>query len=358
MTLDIPPTCPAPAEALDNIRARALAADEGRADLSQDISDLRACGLLDALAEPGDPLWQATWLRRIGRASLSVGRLVEGHMNAVALIRLYASCPRKHALLAQCRWALHGVWGAEREDPATIREAFDGRLTLSGTKSFASGLGLVGTAIVTVGGADGTRLALVPASDPSRADISGWAVPGMRATASGTFGLDGLEGEELGRAGDYEREPHFQGGVWRYAALQVGGLEALVEAARQAVRRDPTEARLHRLARLAARTHAARLMVEAAARATAGPRAGEAEVSLALLARESVEEACLTGMGEVERLLGTRAFVEGTEVERVRRDLAFFLRQADLDGKLTRAGQAVCAGGAIGETWGADDALP
>ena len=75
-------------DVLEAIRDRARAADEGRADLAADIAELRAAGVLEALCAPGDPVAQATLLRRIGRVSLSVGRLVEGHMNAVALIRL------------------------------------------------------------------------------------------------------------------------------------------------------------------------------------------------------------------------------------------------------------------------------
>lgn len=344
-----------PADALARIAARAAEADAGRADLSGDIADLRRSGLLDALVNPASPRDAVTTLRRIGRASLSVGRLAEGHMNALRLVALYGGDAQRarHAARAADR-VLYGVWGAEREQPARILTCDDHRATLAGTKSFASGLGLVGQAILTVGGAEGTRLVVVAVDDPGRGDASGWNMSGMRATASGTFRLDGLEGELLGRPGDYETEPHFQGGVWRYAALHVGGLEAMAEAARQTVTRDRREAQLHRLARLVARAHAARLMVEAAAEATEASGAGAQAVALSLLAREAVEEACLAGIATVDRVLGTRSFAVGATVERVRRDLGLFLRQADLDGKLMMAGHAICdAEAPVGETWDA-----
>lgn len=51
----------------------------------------------------------------------------------------------------------------------------------------------------------------------------------------GEFEAKGIELEHdalLAEPGAYHREPHFQGGVWRYAAAQLGGIEALVEGMR------------------------------------------------------------------------------------------------------------------------------
>lgn len=333
------------------IAARAADADAGRRDLTDDMVDLRDAGLLDALSHPDDPVAAATLLRRIGRANLSVGRLAEGHMNALALIRLYGTAEQRER--HRPSGPLLGVWGADGDPPARVAGREGGQVVLAGGKRFASGLGIVGTAVVTVPAEGGTQLVLIDATDPARADASGWQTSGMRATASGHFRLDGLTGDPLGAPGDYEREPHFEGGVWRYAALHVGGLEAIAEAVRQATIAHASEAQLHRLARLVAMTHAARLMVEAAAEACAATGAGETAVALSLAAREQVEEACLRGIALADRALGTRSFATGATVERVRRDLGFFLRQANLDGKLERTGRAICdAPAPVGEIWG------
>ncbi len=344
--------------ALARVAARAAAADAGERDLSEDIADLRRCGLLDRLSHPSDPKAAVTLLRRLGRANLSVGRLAEGHMNALRLIALYGDaeqCRRHRANAA--KGVLYGVWGADGEQPARISKMGGRRVVLTGGKRFASGLGLVGRSIVSVGRLDGTRLAVVSTTDGTRADAGAWQMSGMRATVSGTFNLDALEAELLGAPGDYETEPHFEGGVWRYAALHVGGLEAMAEAARQAIRRDQREAQLCRLARLAANAHAARLMVEAAAVAVEAADARPDTVALSLLAREFVETSCLEGIAMVDRALGTRAFATGAPVERIRRDLQLFLRQADLDGKLARAGALVCqAHVPIGEALGEEPA--
>ena len=72
----------------------------------------------------------------------------------------------------------------------------------------------------------------------------------------------------------------------------------------------------------------------------------------ALLARQAVETACQQGIALAERAVGTLAFASGTDIDRIRRDLAFFLRQADLDGKMQRAASALAgADQPVGEMW-------
>ena len=71
-----------------------------------------------------------------------------------------------------------------------------------------------------------------------------------------------------------------------------------------------------------------------------------------LLAREAVERACLSVIETVDRLIGAASFFDGHSAERIRRDLSFFLRQANLDGKRARAAQAVAASEKpLGELW-------
>ena len=66
-------------------------------------------------------------------------------------------------------------------------------------------------------------------------------------------------------------------------------------------------------------------------------------VTLALLARERVEEDAVALLGLVERALGMAAFARGHPIERRRRDLGLYLRQAAPDAKLARAAAAVVA---------------
>lgn len=344
------------AEALDFVASRAAKADAGEAGLAAEMAALHQCGVLDRLCFESGACPPVTLLRRIGRASLSVGRLAEGHMNALALIRLYGSdWQRQRHLAAAQQGTLYGVWGADDDPPLRIDGTAGPACRLSGGKRFASGLGVVHRAVVTAQTPEGPQLLIADVADEARADARAWNTSGMRATASGRYDFGGATAEPLGAVGDYLKEPHFEGGVWRYAALHVGGLEALAEEVRQAVGafgEKASEPQLHRVARLASLAHVARLAVEDAARQVSAPHAGGAAVAASLAARETVERACQDGMALADRALGTRSFATGYRAELVRRDLAFFLRQADLDQKLRSVGQTLCeASQPVGEVW-------
>jgi len=333
---------------LAEITRRSVLADLGETDLTEDITALMNAGLLSRLTAaslPGGATAEAThMLRAIGRANLSVGRLVEGHVNARVLIALYGSVQQRERAMSQEQ--LHGVWAADGDLPVRIVESHGGMAQLSGHKVFCSGLGLVQRAMVTAQAGDGSpQMLLIDTTDPSRAHPAEWQVSGMRATCSGRYDLTGLQAEYLGQPGDYLREPHFDGGIWRYLALHVGGLEALAEETRQRLgERAAHPLQAARLVELAIAAQGARLWLEAAAQAVTGPGtagAGPFDVPRVLLARQAIETACQQGIGLAERALGTAAFVRGDRIDLLRRDLAFFLRQADLDGKMLRTAKAL-----------------
>ncbi|MCF3934552.1 acyl-CoA dehydrogenase [Acuticoccus sp. M5D2P5] len=352
-----------PADVFDTIAASAGAA-ETRLDLSEELALLRAHGILRAplpMADGGDGLGTApdgalaclALLRELGAANLSLARLVEGHINAVKLIALYgASEAREPAFEAVRAGALLGVWGADGASPARLRADGD-RFVLAGGKRYASGLGSVTLALVTAAMEDqeGPQLVLVPADDPARADPAAWRQSGMRATLSGTYDLEGLPvavEARIGEPGDFLREPAFEGGVWRYCAAHLGGAEALYGLLVQALRRrgranDPHQER--RISDAARACETARLWIESAARRVEAEGTcpdPEGAAAYALMAREATEEACLTVIDRVERGLGMMAFEHG-DIERIRRDLSLFLRQAAPDAKRARIARFLVA---------------
>ena len=74
---------------------------------------------------------------------------------------------------------------------------------------------------------------VVPLEPDGRADLTPWRAHGMRASATGTVAFDGIavtDDEILGAWGDYHRQPIFSGGAWRFAAVQIGGIEAVFDA--------------------------------------------------------------------------------------------------------------------------------
>lgn len=293
------------------------------------------------------PLMDA--LRRLGRANLSVARLFEGHVNAIKLVQLYGTQQQAAEIADAVRdGAWLGVWGADGTPPVTLDGA-----CLSGVKAFASGLGLIERAIVSVNTPGGAQLTLAHVDDPARADPSSWRVCGMRATVSGTYRFDGLPVQLLGQPGDYGREPWFEGGVWRYCAAHLGGAEALRDVAVAHLRErgglddgqaDPDA--LRRISRLATLCETARLWIAQAARRTEDGRDGDnGAAAYALLARAVTEDCCTEVMTVTERVLGTAGHRQGHKADRIRRDLSLFLRQADLDGKARRAAAALVGTG-------------
>ena len=345
----------------DAIAMRAASADCSDGSLVDDIAALRDAGWLRAClpkaagglgwgCEPDATMAAFEALRMLGRANLSVARLFEGHMNAVKLVQLYAGPD----LLLETwelveRGGLLGVWGADAVGNPLTAAVQNDPFTLSGAKRFASGLGLVQRAVVTVPADDGVQLLLVPVDEPDRSDRHGWSMSGMRATQSGTYDFTGIilaARNRLGRPGDYFIEPFFEGGIWRYCAAHLGGAEALyyeLRAALVASNRagDPHQESRLETAAIARETDRLWIMRSAAGVEAAG--ATPPAATLSLLAREVTETSCRTVLDQVERALGMAAFIEGSTVERMRRDLALFLCQAAPDAKRSRAAKALVA---------------
>ncbi|KQU57223.1 acyl-CoA dehydrogenase [Sphingomonas sp. Leaf339] len=274
-------------------------------------------------------------LRRVGRGDLSVGRLYEGHVNAVSLFGWYATSVQRAwlgSVLAQ--GAVFGVWATEPAPGVALVET-DGGPVLRGAKSFASGAGGIAYAVVTVQPASGDRrLAVVAADDAACTDARGWRVRGMRASMSGAYDLTGYPMNEdrlLGAPGDYDREPRFTSGAWRFTAVQLGGIEALLTETRatlsEPARADPLARAAFGQAIVATRT-AGLWVREAAVRAAGEDRDAAA---FARMTRGVVERAGLDVMEHAARLVGTRSAFAGQRVDKIIRDLSLYLRQAGPD---------------------------
>lgn len=274
-------------------------------------------------------------LRVVGRADLSLGRLYEGHVNALKLFDWYGVADQ-HAWLATVldRGGMFGVWATEPPPGVRLQRTENG-LQLDGAKSFATGAGGLAYALITAQPEDGPRrLVVVPADRADRADLSGWRVRGMRATGSGRYDVTGLAvppRDLLGAPGDYDRDPRFTAGAWRFCAVQLGGVEGLLMEMRAALsdaaRADPVQRA--RFAEAVVATRTAGLWVrEAALRAAVDdPDAPD----FARLTRGVVERAALDVMEQAARAVGTRSAFDGQRTDKIIRDLSLYLRQAGPD---------------------------
>ena len=98
-------------------------------------------------------------LAAVGRGDLSVGRIFEGHVNALYLIQKYGSAAQsKRFATAAGEGGIFGVWNTDApDDPLRIVAG-----KFEGKKSFASGVDGLSHAIVTVSDDSGRQMYIVP----------------------------------------------------------------------------------------------------------------------------------------------------------------------------------------------------
>lgn len=302
------------------------------------VSALRESGLLAACSTlahlPNNPQDLVEALSAVGEASLSAGRLFEGHVNAVKLVALMGGPATTRLMQDVQDGLLFGIWGADGPRPAHI----DGPI-LRGAKSFASGADTVDRAILSVRDGDQPQLLLFRRDQlEARLFPEEWDVSGMTATASGRCEVEGLaiaDAIPLGVSGDYLREPHFQGGVWRYAAVHMGAMRKMTRlTADQLEQRRQSAAPLQslRLRRMLTACETARLWISRAAEAVEHADALASAADSAILARLVVADEAQALMAAMDQALGAASFARSHPVERARRDLGFYLRQANPDG--------------------------
>jgi alkylation response protein AidB-like acyl-CoA dehydrogenase len=177
-------------------------------------------------------------LRILGKGSLSVGRLYEGHVNGLQLIQTFAAPDQVEHFAHDARaQKIFGVWNAEAGDGLKFRPLGDNRYELIGSKTFCSGAGQVQRPLVGGTLPDGQhQLCVVPMEQvKTRIDSSWWTATGMRGSVSFKVDFSGVVLEDswlIGNPNDYHREPWLTLGVIRFAAVQLGGAEGLVESTR------------------------------------------------------------------------------------------------------------------------------
>ena len=317
----------------ERIWARAAAVDAAAAFPMADIDDLAASGWLTAVHDVGGAA-TLPWLAAIGGASLTVGRLFEGHLNAVQLAARSAGPARDILRAETAAGRISGVWNAERDGGLSATRVAGG-YRLSGRKIRCSGAGAIRRPVVTAR-VDGDWLMLLPdTTDPAVAvDLSVWRASGMRGTATGTVTFDDVmvgDAAVIGAPGDYYRSPWFSGGAWRVLAVQRGGLDRIMALHARRLRLDDAVARA-RFAAAAGAHEAARLLVAEAAQRAEAPHDDCAAIDAYVdLARGSFEGAALTVIEMTRRNIGLSSFIAPDPLDRCIRDLETYLRQPFLD---------------------------
>lgn len=372
---DLPALGPVLEEVAAGAGARDAAGGPEPAPFPQDaIAALERAGVLRWNAVPGPArpaaALELALVRRVAAADGSVGRIVDGHLNAVE--RLAVQAPdevRDRELRAVRAGELRaGVWGGDPvpgEGPPAAVIAPAGRPLLRGVKTFCSGAGGLHRALVLARGAseppaagavsagDGADarstapvLVWVDLTDPRRVEVdTGWyRSRGMVASASHRVVFhDAPVLAQLGPPGAISHQPWFGRDALRTAASWAGMADAALEAALAALAERGNRGDLESLAagRMLTARHTIDAWLAAAARAM---DAGAPDLAaLAVHGRVAIADACRTLLDEAARACGSRPFATGGMLDRCRRDLEVFLLQHRLDPLLTRAGAAALA---------------
>jgi alkylation response protein AidB-like acyl-CoA dehydrogenase len=300
-------------------------------------------------------------LKEIGRGNLVVGRIYEGHVNALQLIQTFGTPEQIAAYAADVReQKIFGVWNAEGEDGVKIIPHND-RYRLEGSKTFCTGCGYVERPFVNGKLPDGGwQMCIVPMERVKTVvDANWWQPMGMRGTVSYKVDFTGVEVEPqalLAKPGDYFRQPWLSGGVIRFAAVQLGGAEALFNTTRQYLQKLDRCEHPHqqeRLAKMAIAMESGRLWLRGAAEmfddyapVFGGYPEDDREqapklVAYANMVRTAIEQICIETIQLSQRSIGTLGLLPPEPMERIIRDLSLYLRQPAFDVAVTGVGKYV-----------------
>lgn len=308
--------------------------------------------------ENGTTLPLLLLLKRIGSLNLAVGRVYEGHINALQLIDAYGTTAQieRFARDARDENRLFGVWNTEAAGGG-VKIFPNGKncFRLEGAKTFASGSGFVTRPFVNCALPDGGwQMCVVPLeSVETNVDRTWWRPLGMRATRSFRVDFTGVEicrENLIGKAGDYYRQPYFSGGAIRFAAVQLGGAEALFDETRkflQMQNRTEDSYQRARLGEMAMRVESGNGWLRGAARifddylSDKDDRKIERVLAYAAMTRTAIEQICQDVMLFCERSVGARGLMRPLPFERIIRDLTIYLRQPAPDATLDSIGKFV-----------------
>jgi alkylation response protein AidB-like acyl-CoA dehydrogenase len=360
--------------------ARAAHYDQTATFPAEDFEDLFSAGLLSAAVPReygglglgpcrGDAftLWMMT--KEIAKADLSLARCWEGHTNSLVLLDGIASEHQKE------RW-FEGVvkrgekwvaWSGEPQARApgeSIRygthvEKVDAGYLVDGTKVFSTSATGAQWAILLVNtagpggarhatGSPDTQLLLgCDLSDPTIAvDGSWWDPMGMRATVSYLVRFQRTlipEANLIGRPGQYLKEGWQTCFAPHYAATFVGAAEAACDFALEYVTSQHKEDDpyvQHHIAAMSINVDTSHLWLRHVARLWETGKREDAQIAGGR-ARHVIEHLAEDTVRHCIRACGARSLNRPSRLERIYRDLSFYVRHDNDDHLLATIGKSL-----------------
>jgi alkylation response protein AidB-like acyl-CoA dehydrogenase len=258
-------------------------------------------------------------------ADLSLGRLAEGHCDALAIL--------EEAGRQAVRGATYGVWAARSGSGDAVAHHDAQGWHLSGQKPFCSGSGVIDRALVTAETSDGYRLFDISVADNvTYAQPDSWPAVGMAGSYSDTleFGGPPIPDERaIGGPDFYLQRPGFWFGAVGVAACWYGGAQGLVSYLSGFLGPHPSDYALVELGYAMAHIEAMGYLLAHAANAIDDdPIDAKGEASRrALVVRHSVHHGATQVLGHVAAAGGARPLCHDRAQAQRAADLYVYLAQ-------------------------------
>lgn len=275
-------------------------------------------------------------LLELGRTDLSLARLAEAHVDALAILAEAGRTPGGGEL--------YGVWASD--GPASrveLQRASDGPLLLNGIKKYCTGAGLLDGCLVTAH--EGPHRVLVKVSLRTKGltvDDSEWATPAFAATKTATVRFDSVALEPdalIGGPDWYLTRPGFWHGALGPAACWAGGAIGLIDAARRSGRDEP-HFRAHLGALEAIEWGLKAVLNEAGHQIDADPRdSAWGAQKRALMARHLIERQCVEVLDRFGRATGPALLAFDAVVAQRFAELTLYIRQCHAERDLAEIPQ-------------------
>ncbi|MFD0168037.1 acyl-CoA dehydrogenase [Streptomyces decoyicus] len=276
-------------------------------------------------------------LRAIAQRDLCLARLVEGHVDAAAILaELRGPTPGPTE-----RW---GVWAADPPGEGVTATRTEAGWRLEGLKQYCSGAHSCTHALITATAEDGRRLFAIRTGGPGCRPVKGtWQAIGMAGSDTPDVGITDLPAVPIGGVEAYIQRPGFQHGGTGVAACWYGGALAVTEPLRSAAQRSPDPHTDAHLGAVDMQLHAAgALLDQAAAEIDQDPHDDSGAARLrSLRVRAFIEQACSATLSHVGRATGAGPLCHDLRHARNVADLSVYLRQHHAERNLAELGRLV-----------------
>lgn len=291
------------------------------------------------------------YLFELGKTDLSIGRIIEGHINALLLIQEYGNETQKKLYLKKAaQGTLFGIWNTEFEHEKVKLRKKGNSYILNGAKNFCSGALNIQFAVITASRPKGSQMIIIETEEhPDLSeDWSLWDPSGMRASVSCRIDFANTtvsENQFLGDVHDYYKDPIFSWGAVRFSAVQLGGAQSIFESVLDDLKKrnrnnDPYQKQ--RLGKMAILLQSGKLWLTEAEKKHLDLKKvyyQEEQVNFSNMMRSFTLKTCEEVIAIAEKAVGVQAYIKTHPLEKTIRDLRVYLKQAGPDMALANVGE-------------------